>query len=131
MSPTPSSVAEQLEPDASDLHAQIRRLIEAGQVDEARRVVREELDRGENARNLGGFPELLFLPQAERRPATGRDDLPENMAWLRRHRDEYRGEWVALSDGMLVDHDRSRAVLAKRLARTCVGADVLCVKAAE
>jgi hypothetical protein len=110
-----TALAERIEPEEPSLRDEIRRLVELGRVEEARRIVREELARGEQARELGRWPELLAMPKVVARPKTGRGDSLENMRWIEAHRDEHRGEWVALRDGALVDSDPSRIALANRL----------------
>ena len=50
------------------------------------------------------------------RPASGRGDFRENMDWLNSHRDQFKGQWVALPDGGLVDNDKSLKTLQDRLA---------------
>ncbi len=42
-------------------------------------------------------------------------DFAKNATWLRAHRTTYVGTWVALFDGQLVDYDRSRLALHRRL----------------
>jgi len=49
------------------------------------------------------------------RPASGRDDFRENMKWINSHREHFKGQWVALSDGGLVDSDKSLKTLQDRL----------------
>jgi hypothetical protein len=42
--------------------------------------------------------------------------VSKNMKWLREHRAEYRGKWVALRDGVLLDADESIVRLATRVS---------------
>ena len=42
-------------------------------------------------------------------------DFPLNMEWLRQHRNEYRGEWVALHKGRLIAHSKDGAELDKAI----------------
>jgi len=122
MSSPHTAAAEQLAPNASSPREELRRLVEAGRVEDARLRLGEAIAAGATASELGGWPAVLLshlLPErkAVTRPGTGRGDFVANMKWLEQHREEYRGEWVAMRDGVLVGSDRSRAVLAERLDR--------------
>jgi hypothetical protein len=115
-----TAAAEQLDPNARAPRDELRRLVEAGRVDEARRRLGEAIAGGATASELGGWPAVLLshlLPErkAVSLPGTGRGDFVANMKWLDAHREEHRGEWVAMRDGALVDSDRSRAALTERL----------------
>jgi len=45
------------------------------------------------------------------------DWIARNNAWLRAHRHEYRGNWVALRAGVLLGADTSRVALHRRLEK--------------
>ena len=126
-----TSLAEELPPQIASLREQIRGLVEAGRVDEARRLLREEQAKGTEATALGAWPELLAMPKAVARPRTGRADFLENMQWTRDHRAAHRGEWVALRHGALVDSDRSYRALHDRLVSAALAGEVLIVKIDE
>ena len=126
-----TSLAEALPPEIPSLRDQIRSLVEAGRVDEARRVLRDEQAKGTGAHALGAWPELLALPKAVARPRTGREDFLENMQWARDHRAAHRGEWVALRNGALVDSDKSYRALHDRLVGAALAREVLLVKIDE
>lgn len=49
-------------------------------------------------------------------PASGRGDFVANMNWINARRDKFKGQWVALRDGGLVDNDKSLVTLQNRLA---------------
>lgn len=92
--------------------ARIRELVESGRVGEARNFI--ETATGD----LGNWPDVLAPPRAipgPPKPASGRGDLHINMQWLQAHREEYRGRWVAMRDGRLVDCDPDLLALRARL----------------
>ncbi|MEO5729648.1 MAG: hypothetical protein ABI134_13620 [Byssovorax sp.] len=126
-----TSLAEELPPEIPSLRDQIRSLVEAGRVDEARRMLREEMAKGTEAHALGAWPELLAMPKAVARPRTGREDFLENMQWTRDHRATHRGEWVSLRNGALLDSDRSYRALHDRLVSAALAREVLIVKIDE
>ncbi|HSN97240.1 MAG TPA: hypothetical protein VLS89_03045 [Candidatus Nanopelagicales bacterium] len=112
---------------SSDIEAELRMLFEEGRVEEARRRVAEEIARGREE-EVRVWASLLAPPTAQTRPASGRGDVEANRAWLREHRHEHRGAWVALRDGQLVDSDRSLRELRSRLRAQGVEAEVFLTK---
>lgn len=65
----------------------------------------------------------------DRRAATGRGDFIQNMRWVSAHQGgSHAGEWVALCDGQLIDHDKSRRALYARLSEQGKCEDVLLVQ---
>jgi len=113
--------------ELTGVRVELRRLIEAGQVDEARRRIDTE-SVGDRANDLRGLSELLAPPVAERRSRSGRGDFDQNAAWLQENKVAYRGNWVALREGKLVDHDPSYLILRKRLRETGAENDTFCAK---
>lgn len=99
------------EPDTTALDAQLQLLVDAHQVPEARALL---------AATPGGerspWAQMLALPKVTMLPATpGRDDFHVNMEWARAHRAEFVGQWLALRDGGLLDHDADFGGLTRRL----------------
>lgn len=94
--------------------APIKELLEAGRVTEARRKVAAMLKTG------GGvtpWAAVLAEPRTTPVPATGRGDFTRNSAWLREHRHEHRGHWVALRNGVLLATNANRAELIATLEK--------------
>ncbi|MBI4816662.1 MAG: hypothetical protein HY791_10410 [Deltaproteobacteria bacterium] len=92
--------------------AKICELVEAGRGAEARKFI--ETAKGD----LGEWPHVLAPPRAmpgPPKPASGRGDPHLNMNWLKEHCEAYRGVWVALRDGKLIDVDESWDALDARL----------------
>jgi hypothetical protein len=48
-------------------------------------------------------------------PATTRRDFLTNLVWLEKHYESYEGQWVALRDGVLVNHAPDLSTLHQRL----------------
>lgn len=44
------------------------------------------------------------------------EGLQESMKWLKENRNQYKGQWVAVKDGILLGHAQSRARLSEMLA---------------
>lgn len=106
---------------------ELRRLVEEGRVDEARSLVNRE-SHGDGWAELKALSNLLALPSASSQEISGRGDFDRNAGWLREHGKAHRGEWVALRDGSLVDHDRNFLSLRQRLIATGVERTVFCTK---
>ncbi len=52
-----------------------------------------------------------ILPHARKSPL-GRVDLSKEREWLLQHRDEYRGQWVVLGNGILIGHTADKREVA-------------------
>lgn len=91
----------------------VRRLAEAGRVEEARRYVQEHLSGGDA--DLERWSQLLRPPLAKTSPRRSRGDFGADNAWLRENRDAFLGRWVALRDGKLLDSDATLRLLLDRL----------------
>jgi hypothetical protein len=93
-----------LEPDTRSYTDRIGELIEQDRVQGARKLLAEALERGvhEEAfpilqRVLGPAKFLGFSDEVDP------DRTPE-MNWVAAHREEYRGQWVAVAEDHLVAH---------------------------
>lgn len=51
-------------------------------------------------------------------PATTRRDFLINLAWLEKHYQSYEDQWVALRDGVLINHAPDLSTLYQRLTAT-------------
>jgi hypothetical protein len=91
----------------------VRRLVEASQVDEARRYVEERLAEGDTS--IEDWARLLRLPRVRTSPRRAHGDLGADHAWLRDNREAFRDRWVALRDGKLLDADIALRALVARL----------------
>lgn len=114
-------------PEHESLQDELRKMVEQGQVVEARRRIEAETKAG-RSQELGAWADLLELPSPVAQPRSGRGDFDANSAWLRKHRGDYQGKWVALRDGNLMDFDSSFKVLRNRLREKGVEQEVFCAK---
>lgn len=96
-----------------DLAVELRSLVSSGRVGAARALL-GEVDGGEQLR----WAKVLELPTTSTKAKTGRSDFSRNAEWIRKNRESFVGIWVALVDGQLVDHDKSRLALHRRLETT-------------
>lgn len=99
---------------SGDENELIARLIEVGQVGEARKTI---TDLTRSVRGFNPWPSLLAEPLVKRVASRGRGDFLMNNNWLHDHRREYLGQWVALRDGRLLAADLSRAEVVSRLEK--------------
>lgn len=90
---------------AEDL-AELKRLIEDGRVEEARRLAPVLAARWPQSASIQHFARVLepprVLPNPPMPPARSFD---RDIAWLREHRDEYPGCWIATYEDQLIVAD--------------------------
>jgi hypothetical protein len=91
----------------------VRRLVEAGRVDDARRYVDERLAVGDTS--VESWAKLLRPPRLAASARRARSDFAADNAWLREHREAFLSRWVALRDGELLDADVNLRALVDRL----------------
>ena len=60
-----------------------------------------------------GFEKMPAVPRTK--PASGNSDFNLSSVWLRQHRHEYAGQWVALIGASWIDSHKERAVLQERI----------------
>ncbi len=93
-----------------DLKVELQTLVGSGRVGAARALLAASSEGAELRWN-----KVLEPPSTSSRPKTGGSDFKGNAEWLRRNRSSFAGMWVALAAGQLVDHDKSRLALHRRL----------------
>ena len=102
------------QPDESELYVpRIQKLLEMADLRGARKLLAEARERGSSESDLEQLERLLAPPRQELRPASDFDRSAE-IHWLEEHREEYRGQWVALLHDELLAHgtlDEVRAAL--------------------
>jgi hypothetical protein len=105
-------------PDSPQLTADLDRLrsmVEHEDVDGARVFVKELEQRWPDSRRVQYWARVLAPPVARRVPGgTGRSFAREH-AWLREHRREYPGCWLAVLEDRLLDADPDVGTLLTRL----------------
>jgi hypothetical protein len=122
IAPVPSGDLEQ-----RSLDDELRAMVQEGRVDEARELIKTESKAG-RGQALRVWAKLLEPPSAAPQPRSDRGDFDANSAWLREHTNEYRGKWVALSGGNLLDQDSSLIKLRDRLRAKGLEREAFCVK---
>lgn len=84
----------------------IRELLEQDRVQGARKLLAEAIERGAQEKDLPILQRVLapakFLGFSDERDP---DRTPE-MNWLAAHRNDYRGQWVALAEDLLLAHSK-------------------------
>lgn len=109
------------------LQDELRKMVEEGRVVEARKRIETETQAG-RGRELRVWAKLLEFPSSTPQPRTGRGDFDANSTWLREHRRDYQGKWVALRDGSLIDCDSSFVALRDRLHNKGLERGTFCTK---
>lgn len=114
--------------ETASLRSRIRRLVEAGDIEAARRLVTAA---GVARTELGDWPDLLALPVTRLVAAGKHDDLELNRAWIEQHRKDYAGRWVALRNGVLKGAAPSLRELKAHLLESGGSLDVFCARVDE
>jgi hypothetical protein len=106
-----TSISQQLEQDLEHL----RRRVEAGDVCGARQLLREIVAQHGTPVDVMRWHRVLSEPRAIVKQESSGGGLRENAAWMRDHADEFRGQWLALKRGDLLDSDPRLADLHRRI----------------
>lgn len=114
-------------PEHESLQDDLRKMVEEGRVVEARKRIETEMKAG-RGHELRVWAKLLELPSSTPQPRSGRGDFDANSTWLREHRGDYQGKWVALRDGSLIDCDSSFIALRDRLRNNGLERGTFCAK---
>ena len=96
----------------------ITRALETGAFVLARRLATEGARRYPQHAELQKYARVLAPPLARRASAAAPAAVKANGAWLKAHRQDYIGQWVALRDGQLVRAAHSLDDLVKDLGKT-------------
>jgi hypothetical protein len=105
--------ATKVEPPPLTPAEHIRHLVEANRVEEARRYAAERLAVGDPS--VESWAKLLRPPRVTTSSYRTRRDFGADYAWLRENREAFRGRWVALMSGELLDTDAALRPLLDRL----------------
>jgi hypothetical protein len=104
------------EPPAPD-EREIRALVEAGRVSEARRRLAELREEGVAIPWLAAWEKALVPGRVRVLASHGPGGTEQSMAWLRAFGDKYRGHWVALRGDELLGSHASRVELHRDLTQ--------------
>ncbi len=108
--PAPNSVAALLE-------SMVRQFLARDHVASARTLLQALPRGGSESPSLRRLRLVLSEPHLQRR-SVPRPGGAADLDWLGRNASAYRGRWVAVANGTLLDDDLSLEVLLKRLRRT-------------
>lgn len=100
----------------------VRELLERGEVEGARSLVRELQAAWPESAEVAALAALLALPRAIVRPGGPRRRLDLERAWLRAHAREHRGCWLAVRESELLGADPDLNVVMDK-ANQIVGSD--------
>lgn len=94
----------------------VRRLVANGEVAEARTML-SEVPFG-CCEQLDKWRRLLAEPVVKRQGvATGKNSRAD-ILWIREKASQYKGQWVAIRDGQLLGHNKSRLILHTELKQS-------------
>ncbi|MEA2600235.1 MAG: hypothetical protein QOF89_1227 [Acidobacteriota bacterium] len=97
-----------IEPETRSYSERIRELVEADNVEGARRLLAEALERGDHDEDLSGWQRVLAKTKGRPNPDVALDfDRAPEVAWIREKSDPYKGQWVALLGDELLAHSPS------------------------
>ena len=100
---------------AKDFSQAVRWALEAGAYRAATLLATEGAERFPQHAELAKMARILAPPKVIRSDLPPDPSIAANMDWLRAHRDEYRGQWVALRAGVLLGTGNSFGELADRI----------------
>jgi hypothetical protein len=115
-------------PDPPQLTADLSRLrdmVERSDVEGARAYVKELEQRWPDSHRVHHWARVLAPPVARRVPGKPGRSFAREHAWLREHRREYPGCWLAVLEDRLLDADPDVGTLLTRLRQTPGGKDAL------
>ncbi len=95
--------------------AEIARLVECGQLRDAREALQRALDSHSTSPKLLAWAKALAPPGPIHRRQSSDTGFQQNESWLEEHAKEYRGHWVALRIGCLLGFDEDRLTLHRKL----------------
>jgi len=92
------------EPDTRSYAEKIRELVEQDYVGAARKLLAEALEKGDHDEDLSGWQRVLAPARLLGLSDELDPDRTPEMSWVAAHREEYRGQWVAVAEDRLVAH---------------------------
>jgi hypothetical protein len=103
----------------------LSRMLERGQVEEARRFANELQQRWPESDRARVLARVIAPPTTRIRPETRSKRLDRERAWLREHSHEYPGRWLAVSEGRLIAADPSLHEVLAEVRKTVGEENVL------
>ena len=103
----------------------VKQMIDNGDIETARELLKAHLEWWPEDPALKQLAIALTRPTARVVSSEGRRQWREERQWIRRHGQEYPGQWLAVSGASLVDNDVDIEVLRTRLSADRGSANVL------
>lgn len=100
---------------AEDVLRGIRFALAAGAHQAAQRIASRGVTLYPDHSEIKKFAHVLAPPKILKKEGFPRSDLRANRDWLKSHRNEYQGQWVALHDGELMGYSQTLAELRKKV----------------
>jgi hypothetical protein len=114
------------DPDTRSYAERIRELVEQDYVGAARRLVAEAVEHGEQDEEFLKWKRVLApaVSKVSRNKELDSDPMPD-LSWIRQHREDYCGQWVALLEGELLASSQSLDEVVSHLEKNPAGRRVL------
>lgn len=96
-----TEISWQGRPATEFVHA-IKLALKIGAPTAAQRIYTEAISRYQNHPDIQRYARLFAPPRVQTRTSPSNPTLKANREWLKSHRNEYRGQWVAVRNGELL-----------------------------
>lgn len=93
----------------------VKNLVENGQIEEAREVL-STIQPGTST-VLDNWQRVLSNPKAKLEKSAEGENIKKDVFWLQNNSDKYKGNWIALRNGILLGAHKSRIELRRSLKR--------------
>jgi hypothetical protein len=91
----------------------VKKLVENGQITDAREVL--STIRPGTSKTLDNWQRVLSNPKAKLEKSAGGENIKKDALWLQNNSDKYKGNWIALKNGVLLGANESRIELRRSL----------------
>jgi hypothetical protein len=91
----------------------VKNLVENGQIADAREVL-STIPPGTSTA-LDNWQRVLSNPKAKLEKSAGGENIKKDALWLQNNSDKYKGNWIALKNGILLGANESRIELRRSL----------------
>lgn len=98
---------------AEEVSEHVKKLVEEGQIAEAREVIYSIQPGISNV--LDSWQRALAYPEAKLNESAGGENIKADAAWLQDNSEKYKGKWIALKNGILLGAHESRIELHRSL----------------
>jgi hypothetical protein len=91
----------------------VKKLVENGNIEDAREVLSTFQPGTSTA--LDNWQRALASPKAKLEKSAGGENIKKDALWLQNNSDKYKGNWIALKNGILLGTHESRIELRRSL----------------